>query len=71
MNRNHYQVLAQELASHGYIVFVPDFLDGTCTYSEMAEKTQSKADIRNFNSFEASTDHIDHLTNPRAKEEAR
>lgn len=71
MNRNHYQLLAQELASHGFIVFVPDFIDGTCTYTEMGEKDSKKPDLRNFNSFDTGSLLMDHLSNQKAKQEAR
>ena len=59
--------MAQELASHGFIVFIPDFNDGTCVYSELGEKDTNKPDVRNFNSFESTTPLMEHISNPKGQ----
>lgn len=42
-SRHHYQTMAHEFASHGFIVFIPDHLDGSCCYTEL-----KSGDVKNF-----------------------
>lgn len=42
-SRHHYQTMAHEFASHGFIVFVFDHLDGSCCYTEL-----KNGDVKNF-----------------------
>ena len=39
-----YQVYAQELASNGYIVFIPDHIDGSCVYTKLSDGKVMKFD---------------------------
>lgn len=63
--------MGQELASHGYLVFIPDFIDGTCTYTEMGERNTNEPSARSFNSFETAVPLLEHVTDEKAKQEVQ
>ena len=47
MNPSQYTGLFMELASHGFIVFAPFHVDGTCSYTEKSDRTPIFADGEN------------------------
>ena len=43
-SRTHYQMVFQEYASNGYIVFALDHLDGSCSYTRLKDGTPKHFD---------------------------
>ena len=39
-SRSQYSMIGQELASNGYLVFIPDFQDGSCIYLEKMKSAE-------------------------------
>lgn len=52
-NRNYYQVMGQEFASNGYIVFIPDHLDGSTSYTLLKDGTKQMFDTSQVRPEEA------------------
>lgn len=46
-----YSGLCRELASHGYLVLVPDFQDGTCSYTENESGHEVEFDSQSKDNF--------------------
>lgn len=44
-NSNFYNILGMEFASNGYIVFIPDHLDGSASYTELKDGSPKPFDI--------------------------
>ena len=43
-NSNAYNIIGMEFASNGYIVFIPDHLDGSTSYTELKDGTPKSFD---------------------------